>query len=92
MRSDDIRAFELVTPEELKQLRARNFKHHDLYWAIREIKRLPAGQGVKVKCLGTARERYRKQKAVYAIAAREQMSVRTMIRNGWLFIEKTKAH
>jgi hypothetical protein len=90
MRSDDARSFELVTPEELKQLRRRNFKHHDLYWAIREIRNMPAGQGVKVKCLGTASERYRKQKAVYAIAAREHVPVRTMLRDGWLFIEKTK--
>lgn len=79
MSNDSSRNYELVTAEELRRMRSRNFKHHDIYWAIREIKKMPVGQGLKIKCIGTARERYRKQSAVYAIAAREKIAVRTIV-------------
>ncbi len=85
------RAYELVMPEEFGLLRSRNYKHHDLVHAIREMKSMPAGQGVKLKCPGTAREAWKRQKAAIAIANREQVLVRTMLRDGWLFIEKLKA-
>jgi hypothetical protein len=84
------RAYELVMPEEFGHLRSRNYKHHDLVNAIRDMKSMPAGQGVKVKCYGTAREGGKKQKAAIAIANRERVPVRTMLRDGWLFIEKLK--
>jgi hypothetical protein len=84
------RAYELVMPEEFGHLRNRNYKHHDLVNAIRDMKSMPAGQGVKVKCYGTARESGKKQKAAIAIANREKVQVRTMVRDGWLFIEKLK--
>lgn len=84
------RAYELVMPEEFGHLRSRNYKHHDLVHAIREMKSMPAGQGVKLKCFGTAREAWKKQKAAIAIAGREKVPVRTMLRDGWLFIEKLK--
>jgi hypothetical protein len=85
-----LRAYELVMPEEFGHLRNRNYKHHDLVNAIRDMKSMPAGQGVKVKCYGTAREGGKKQKAAIAIANREKVQVRTMLRDGWLFIEKLK--
>jgi hypothetical protein len=76
--------------EEFRHLRNRNYKHHDLVCAIREMKRLPAGQGVKLKCPGTPLHGQKKQKAAIAIANREKVAVRTMLRDGWLFIEKLK--
>jgi hypothetical protein len=84
------RTYELVMPEEFGHLRSRNYKHHDLVNAIRDMKSMPTGQGVKVKCYGTAREGSKKQKAAIAIANREKVQVRTMLRDGWLFIEKLK--
>jgi hypothetical protein len=84
------RAYELVMPEEFGHLRSRNYKHHDLVQAIRDMKSMPAGQGVKLKCLGTAREGWKRQKAAIAIANRERVPVRTMLRDGWLFVEKLK--
>jgi hypothetical protein len=84
------RCYELVMPEEFGHLRSRNYKHHDLVNAIRDMKSMPAGQGVKLKCHGTAREGGKKQKAAIAIANRERVQVRTMLRDGWLFIEKLK--
>lgn len=86
----DPRAYELVTPEEFGQLRSRNYKHHDLVRAIRDMKSMPSGQGVKLKCYGTALEGSKKQKAAIAIANRERVLVRTMRRDGWLFIEKVR--
>jgi hypothetical protein len=86
----DARAYELVTPEEFGRLRSRNYKHHDLIRAIRDMKSMPAGQGVKLRCFGTTREASRKQKAAIQIAAREGVSARTMVRGGWLFIEKVR--
>jgi hypothetical protein len=71
-------------------LHSRNYKHHDLLCAIREMKRLPVGQGVKLKCPGTSQQGHRKQKAAIAIANREKILVRTMLRDGWLFIEKLR--
>jgi hypothetical protein len=76
--------------EEFRHLRSRSYKHHDLVCAIREMKNLPPGQGVKLKCAGTAKERAKKQKAAVAIASRERVPVRTMLRDGWLFLEKLK--
>ncbi len=84
------RTYELVMPEEFGRLRSRNYKHHDLVHAIREMRSMPAGQGVKLKCVGTAREAWKRQKAAIAIATRERVPVRTMLRDGWLFIEKLK--
>jgi hypothetical protein len=84
------RSYELVTPEEFGRLRSRNYKHHDLVRAIRDMKSMPAGQGVKLRCFGTAREASRKQKAAIQIAAREGVPARTMVRGGWLFIEKLR--
>lgn len=86
----DARAYELVMPEEFGRLRSKNYKHHDLVSAIRDMKSMPAGQGVKLRCLGTAREAARKQKAAIQIAAREGVPARTMVRGGWLFIEKMR--
>lgn len=84
------RTYELVMPEEFGRLRSRNYKHHDLVHAIRAMKSMPAGQGVKLRCSGTAHEGWKRQKAAIAIAAREKVPVRTMLRDGWLFIEKLK--
>ena len=84
------RVYELVMAEEFGRLHSRNYKHHDLVNAIRDMKSMPAGQGVKLKCVGTAREAGKKQKAAVAIASRERVPVRTMLRDGWLFIEKVK--
>jgi hypothetical protein len=85
-----VRSYELVMADEFRHLRNRNYKHHDLACAIRELKSLPAGQGVKIKCAGAPVQGQRKQKAAIAIARRQKVTVRTMLRNGWLFIEKLK--
>lgn len=84
------RSYELVMADELRSLRNKNYKHHDLACAIRELRSLPAGQGVKVKCTGASAQAQKKQKAAIAIARRQKVAVRTMLRNGWLFIEKLK--
>jgi hypothetical protein len=84
------RSYELVMAEEFRYLRSRNYKHHDLVCAIRELKGLPAGQGVKLKCPGGSLQGQKKQKAAIAIAHRERVAVRTMLRDGWLFLEKLK--
>ncbi len=86
--SADTRAYELVTANEFGHLRSKDYKHRDLHRAIREMKHMPVGQGVKLKCFGTARERGRKRKAAMTIAARAAVPVRTMLRGDWLFIEK----
>jgi hypothetical protein len=82
------RVYEMVTKGEFEQVRG---KHRDLYRAVRDLKELSAGEGVKLKCLGTPQERARKRKAAIAIAARAEVHVRTMLRGDWLFIEKVKA-
>jgi hypothetical protein len=90
MRNDDVRSYELVTPEEFRQLRGRNFKHHDLYRAIREMRKLSDGEGIKIRLLCSGQEAAKRQKAAVQIARREGVPVRTMLRSGWLFIEKIK--
>lgn len=84
------RIFELVMPEEFGRQRTRNLKHPDLHRAIAEMKSMPAGRGVKIKCSGTAHDAALKQKAAMAIAIRRKTPIRTMIRGGWLFLERIK--
>lgn len=84
------RVFELVMPEEFGRQRIRNLKHPDLHRAIVEMKAMPVGRGVKLKCSGTAQDAARKQKAAMAIANRRKIPIRTMIRGGWLFLERIK--
>ncbi len=81
------RVYEMVTKGEFEMVRG---KHRDLYRAIRDLKELSAGEGVKLKCLGTPQERERKRKAAIAIAGRARVQVRTMLRGDWLFIEKVR--
>src|SRR5262249_36411703 len=92
MAIDSARIYELVTPEELKSLRHgnRRVRHPDLHRAIVELKNLNAGEGLKLKCIGTAKEAQKRQKAALQIARRKKIPVRTMLRGGWLFIEKAK--
>ncbi|HLW51528.1 MAG TPA: hypothetical protein VKW06_01695 [Candidatus Angelobacter sp.] len=90
MRNEEARIYELVMPEEFRQLRSRNAKHHELYRAIRSMKNLPAGQGIKIRCPGTQKEAVKIRKAAVQIARREGIPARTMLRGGWLFIEKLK--
>ena len=84
------RIFELVMPEEFGRQRIRSLKHPDLHRAIGEMKNMPIGRGVKLKCSGTVRDAARKQKAAVAIANRRKIPIRTMLRNGWLFLERIK--
>jgi hypothetical protein len=84
------RIFELVMPEEFGRQRIRKLKHPDLHRAISEMKNMPVGRGVKLKCSGTIHDAARKQKAAVAIANRSNVPIRTMLRNGWLFLERIK--
>lgn len=88
-RSEESRAYDLVTPEELRQIRKKSLKHADLYGPIRAMKAMAAGEGIKIRCSGNANEAIKKQKAAAQIARREKIPVRTMLRGEWLFIEKT---
>ena len=84
------RVFELVMPEEFGRKRIQNLKHPDLHRAIGEMVNIPFGRGVKLKCSGTAKDAVRKQKAAMAIARRRKVLIRTMLRGGWLFLERIK--
>ena len=84
------RVFELVMPEEFGRQRIRSLKHPDLHRAIGEMKSMPVGRGVKLRCSGSAQDAARKQKAAMAIANRRKVPIRTMIRGGWLFLERIK--
>jgi hypothetical protein len=84
------RIFELVMPEEFGRQRIRNLKHPDLHRAIGEMKSMPIGRGVKLRCGGSAQDAARKQKAAMAIANRRKIPIRTMVRGGWLFLERIK--
>lgn len=89
MRTDNIRNYEMVTPDELRQLRSKNFKYPDLYRAIRTLKKMAPGEGIKIQCSSGEKDARKKQKAVAQMARREKMTIRTMLRGEWLFIEKT---
>ena len=88
----DGRIFELVMPEEFGRRRVQNLKHPDVHRAIGEMKSMPIGRGVKLKCTGSVKDAVRKQKAAVAIANRRKIPIRTMIRGGWLFLERIKEH
>jgi hypothetical protein len=90
MNEGDVRIFELVMPEEFGRRRIQNLKHPDLHRAIWEMKGMPIGRGVKLKCSGTPQDAARKQKAAMAIANRRKIPIRTMLRGGWLFLERIK--
>lgn len=91
MAGEELRNYELVMPEEFKRLTGQNSKHHELYRAIRAMKSIPAGQGIKLKCPSTHKEAVKMRKAAVQIARREGIRARTMLRAGWLFIEKLAA-
>ena len=86
----DLRIFELVMPEEFGRKRIQNLKHPDLHRAIGEMKNMPVGRGVKIRCCGTPQDAVRQQKAAMAIANRRKIPIRTMLRGGWLFLERIK--
>lgn len=87
---EGVRVFELVMPEEFGRQRIRNLKHPELHRAVLEMKSMPVGRGVKIKCSGSAHDAARKQKAAMAIANRRKIPIRTMLRGGWLFLERVK--
>lgn len=87
---EEVRIYELVMPEEFGRQRLENLKYPDLHRAIREMRAMPPGRGVKLRCSGSPQEAVRKQKAAVAIAARSRIAIRTMLRGGWLFLERVK--
>ena len=90
MVEGDVRIFELVMPEEFGRKRVQNLKHPELHRAIQEMKGMPVGRGVKLRCGGARQDAVRKQKAAMAIARRRRIAIRTMLRSGWLFLERIK--
>lgn len=87
---DEVRVYELVMPDEFGRQRLENLKYPDLHRAIREMRTMPPGRGVKLRCGGSPQDAVRKQKAAVAIAARSKIAIRTMLRGGWLFLERIK--
>jgi hypothetical protein len=89
MASDNSRNYEMVTPEEFRQVRGR-FKYPDLYRAIRALRKMATGEGIKIQCSSGKKDSLKRQKAVAYMARREKMAIRTMLRGEWLFIEKVE--
>lgn len=88
MPIDNNRNYEMVTPEEFRQIRGKNFKYPDLYRAIRALKKMAPGEGIKIPCSSGKKDAVKRQKAVAYLARRERLAIRTMLRGEWLFIEK----
>jgi hypothetical protein len=90
INNGEARLYELVMPEEFGRQRTQNLKYPELHRAIGEMKSMPVGRGLKLKCSGTPQDAVRKQKAAVAIASRRKTPIRTMLRGGWLFLERVK--
>lgn len=89
MAIDNNRNYEMVTPEELRQIRGKNFKYPDLYRAIRALKKMAPGEGLKIPCSSGKKDAVKRRKAMMQMARRENLAIRTMLRGEWLFVEKT---
>jgi chromosome segregation and condensation protein ScpB len=89
MPTDNNRNYEMVTPEELRRIRSRNFKYPDIHRAIRALKKMAAGEGIKIQCTAGKKDALKKQKAAAKAARKEGVTIRTMVHGEWLFIEKT---
>ena len=85
------RNFEFVTRAELALVRGQKFKHRDLRRAIRALKEMAIGDAVKIKCPGTPVQIANKQKAAKGMAKRAGISIRTLVSNGWLFLERVRS-
>jgi chromosome segregation and condensation protein ScpB len=84
------RGYEFVTKAELALVRGKKLKHRDLHRAIRALREMSAGEGLKIKCSGSPAEIAKKQKAAKIIAKRAGLAVRTMVEGSWLFMEKLR--
>ena len=89
MAIDNNRNYDMVTPEELRRIRSKNFKYLDIYRAIRALKKMATGEGVKIQCTAGKKDALKRQKAAAHAARKEGVTIRTMLRGEWLFIEKT---
>jgi hypothetical protein len=89
MPTDNNRNYDMVTPEELHRIRSKNFKYPDIYRALRALKKMAVGEGIKIQCTAGKKDARKRQKAVVEMARREGLTIRTMLRGDWLFIEKT---
>lgn len=89
MPIDNNRNYEMVTPEEFRQMGSRKLKYPDLSRAIRALKKMAAGEGIKIPCSSGKKDALKRQKAIAYLARREKMAIRTMLRGEWLFVEKT---
>jgi hypothetical protein len=83
----------MVTPGEFE--RVRNNHHHsknpEIRAAVRSMKSMVVGEGVKVKVFGTFRDIDKKRKAAFQVAVQLNMPIETMTVNGYLYIRRIKA-
>lgn len=86
------RSFEMVTIGEFNRLRLEHHhsKHPEMREAVRAMKSMVVGEGVKVKVFGSHRDIDRKRKAAIQMATRMDMPIETMTVNGYLYIQRVK--
>lgn len=80
--------YEMVTPAEFAQLGPRRGVHLDTSVAIRAMKSMAIGEGVKIKLFGSKGQNETKRKMAIRTATVLSMPIRTAIRDGYLYLQK----
>jgi hypothetical protein len=84
------RSFEMVTPGEFANLGRPRVQHHDVEEALREMKSMAVGEGVRLK-VATETEGKRKRNAALKQAEVLNFPVESMLRDGYLYFRKLKS-
>lgn len=84
------RSFEMVTPQEFTDLGRPRIQHRDVEEALREMRSMMVGEGVRFKVM-TEQEGKRKQNAAIKQAQFLDIPVECMFREGYVYVRKLKS-